>query len=457
MTTDAAAMAGPVPGGGSAVDRFLRIFSDVRPGEGATALLLTFNLFLLMVGYYVMKTVREPLILVGGGAEMKSYAAAAQALVLMGFVPLYSWFSSRVDRMRLIMGVILFFIACIEAFYAGALARVPFLGFVFYVWVGIFSLATIAQFWSYGNDLYDRPTGERLFPIVQVGATAGSPLGAVIAEGLFDTGVRPYTMFQITAALLAIHLLLYRVVERREAGRRASQSAKAQAPLAGPGGFTLLLGSPYLRLVAVLLLVLNIVNTTGEYLVGRSVLDAVAESGAASDAAKEAIVGSFYGGYNFWVSVVAVALQAFFVSRLVKYLGIGGVVLALPLVALGTYGVAAAGVGLMALRWAKTAENSTDYSVMNTGRQMLWLPTSREEKYKAKQAADTFVVRSGDMLSAALVFAGTTWLGLTVRGFALVNLAIIVVWLAVAVRLVQRYRSLSAPQPTSPSGAAVRA
>ncbi|HUG55345.1 MAG TPA: translocase [Vicinamibacteria bacterium] len=443
MAADAAAGSAALAERGSPVDRLLRVFSDVRPGEGGTALLMTFNLFLLMVGYYVMKTVREPLILVGGGAEMKSYAAAAQALVLMGFVPLYSWFSSRVDRMRLITGVLVFFIVCIEVFYAGALAGVPFLGFVFYVWVGIFSLASIAQFWSYGNDVYDRPTGERLFPIVQVGATAGSPLGALIAQGLFDAGVRPYTMFHITAALLAVHLVLYFVVERREAGRRSSAQTRAQEPLAGPGGFTLLLRSPYLRLMAVLLLVLNVVNTTGEYLVGRSLLDAIERAGATSEAAQESIVGAFYGGYNFWVSVAAVALQAFVVSRLVKYFGIGGVVLALPLVALGTYGVAAAGVGLMALRWAKTAENATDYSVMNTGRQMLWLPTRREEKYKAKQAADTFVVRSGDMLSAALVFAGTTWIGLGVRGFALVNLGIIVVWLFVALLLVRRYRSLA--------------
>lgn len=447
MRAEAALESGSPPAQGTVVDRLLRAFSDVRPGEGGTALLLTLNLFLLMVGYYVMKTVREPLILVGGGAEMKAYAAAAQALVLMGFVPLYSWFSSRVDRMRLITGVLLFFVVCIEAFYAGALAGVPMLGFIFYVWVGIFSLASIAQFWSYGNDLYDRPTGERLFPIVQVGATAGSPLGALIAEGMFEAGVRPYTMFHITAALLVVHLGLYFVVERREAGRRAGQSGqavKASEPLAGPGGFTLLLQSPYLRLVAVLLLVLNIVNTTGEYLVGRSLLDAIERAGATSEAAQESIVGAFYGGYNFWVSVAAVALQAFVVSRLVKYLGIGGVVLALPLVALGTYGVAAAGVGLMALRWAKTAENATDYSVMNTGRQMLWLPTRREEKYKAKQAADTFVVRSGDMLSAGLVFVGTTWLGLGVRGFATVNLGIIVVWLVTAVLLVRSYRSMAA-------------
>jgi AAA family ATP:ADP antiporter len=444
VTDDAAVMAGGVPEEGSLVDRFLRIFSDVRPGEGATVLLLTLNLFLLMVGYYIFKVTREPLVLaLPKGAEMKSYAAAAQAVTLMGFVPLYSWFSSRVDRMRLVMGVIVFFLVCIELFYLGFQAGVPMLGFFFFVWVGIFSLATIAQFWSYGNDLYDRPTGERLFPIVAVGATAGSPLGALLTAPLFKAGVHPYTMFQITAVLLVVHLVLYRVIERREGGRR-TQTVKAHEPLAGPGGFALLLRNPYLMLVAGLLLVLNIVNTTGEYLVSRTVVEIASQAG--SKEAEVAVLGAFYGGYYFWTNTLALVLQAFVASRLVKYLGIGGVVLALPLVGLGTYSIVASGVGLAVLRWAKIAENATDYSIMNTARQMLWLPTSREEKYKAKQAADTFVVRSGDMLSGVAVFVGTTFFAAGVRSFAVMNLVLIALWLTLAVRLVRYYRSLSAPR-----------
>jgi len=91
------------------------------------------------------------------------------------------------------------------------------------------------------------------------------------------------------------------------------------------------------------------------------------------------------------------------------------------------------------IRWAKIAENATDYSVMNTARQLVWLPMSREEKYKAKQAVDTFFVRTGDLLHAVLVFAGTTWLGLGARGFALANLLLVAAWLVVAVLLLQEY------------------
>ena len=55
-------------------------------------------------------------------------------------------------------------------------------------------------------------------------------------------------------------------------------------------------------------------------------------------------------------------------------------------------------------------------------RNVLFLPLTREEKYNAKQAIDTFFVRLGDVLSAGLVFAGTTWLGLGMVGFAGVSL-----------------------------------
>src|SRR5215475_15535112 len=98
----------------SMLDRALSLFTDVRAGEGTTAVLMLVNIFLLLVCYSVIKTVREPLILLGGGAEVRSYAAAGQAILLMGFVPAYGWIASRVDRARLLVGVTLFFVLCVE-------------------------------------------------------------------------------------------------------------------------------------------------------------------------------------------------------------------------------------------------------------------------------------------------------------------------------------------------------
>jgi AAA family ATP:ADP antiporter len=442
-TLETASAAAPLPAASTgALDRALRVFGDVRSNEGGAVLLQLGNLFLLLVGYYILKTVREPWIL-ASGAEMKSYASAFQAATLMGLVPLYGWVAARVNRLQLITWVLLFFIADIELFNLGVRLGVPYLGFVFYVWVGIFSLATIAQFWSFANDLYSKPDGERLFPLIAIGATAGSPIGAKLASVLFESGVKPEDMLHISAVLVAIHLALYRAVSGRFA-RRGETSAAAER-LSGPGGFALVARSGYLQLIAVLLVLLNVVNTTGEYVIGKSVVAAAEAAKAANPSLDtDAFIGAFYGDYYFWVNVATVTIQALLVARLVRVAGIAGVLLALPLVSLSVYALIAAGVGFGVLRWAKTLENATDYSVMNTGRHMLWLPTTRDEKYKAKQALDTFFVRGGDMVSAGLVFAGTSWLGLSVKGFAAVNVALALVWLYLGVRLVARNKQMVA-------------
>lgn len=424
------------------IDRLLGIFGDVRPGEGGTVLLMFSNVFLLLIGYYLLKTVREPLILMAGGAQLKSYAAAAQALTLIVYVPVYGWVASKLPRQQFLMVVILFFVACIQFFYFAGQLGLPHLGFIFFVWVGIFSLTTIAQFWSYANEIYAKDDGDRLFPLIAVGSAAGAPLGAALAERLFGFDLSPYVMMQIAAGFLLLHLALYQVVNKRVAG----STVPTREPMKKGNGFALVLKSPYLRYIALFLVLLNIVNTVGEFILGQAVVN-MGNAQLTTDPTfnKEAFIGTFYGKYFFWTNVATILIQAFIVSRIVKKFGMRGVLLALPLVALCAYGLASIGAGLSLLLYVKIAENSTDYSVMNTGKQMMWLPTSREEKYKAKQAIDTFFVRSGDMLAAGVVFAGTHILSFSVTSFALANIAFVLMAIGVAILLLREYRRLTEP------------
>jgi AAA family ATP:ADP antiporter len=425
------------------LERALSLFADVRAGEGATAVLMMVNIFLLLVCYSVIKTVREPLILLGGGAEVRSYAAAGQALLLMGFVPAYGWVASRVDRTRLLAAVSLFFVVCIELFAVAVAARVPLVGVAFFIWVGIFNMSLVAQFWSFANDIYTKEAGDRLFPVIVIGMTAGAPIGSFVAGRLFRLGTHPQTILQVSASLLAVSVLLYAWISRRVERRAAAPRA-----LSAAGGFGLVVRNPYLRLVAVLIVLLNVVNTTGEYMISR-LLSAHVKELAALDPTfdKQAFIGAYVGDYQFWVNVSTFVLQAFVASRLVKHRGLAGALLALPLIALGGYAIVGAGAGIALVRWIKTAENATDYSIMNTARQLLWLPTTRDEKYKAKQAIDTFFVRSGDVLSAGAVFLGTSVLHLTVPQFARVNVALTLVWLTLALRIAYPRWSLARMQP----------
>ena len=198
-----------------------------------------------------------------------------------------------------------------------------------------------------------------------------------------------------------------------------------------------------------MLLVANLVNSTGEFLLSRAAADHAASvipgdvhDAAINDARRE-LIKSFYGDFFFWVNLVGFLVQAFIVSRAIKWLGVRKALFVMPIVAFGTYGVIAAVGGLALTRIAKIAENATDYSLQNTVRQALFLPTSRAAKYKAKATIDTFFVRFGDTISAILIGVGLHSLGLGVYELAIMNVALVGVWLAIASGIARRHRKLA--------------
>jgi ATP:ADP antiporter, AAA family len=436
------------------LDRVLGIFAEVRPGEGVTAILLMLNIFFLLASYYLLKTIREPLILTQpGGAEVKSYAAAAIAGILMVLVPVYSALASRVSRVRLINGVTLFFIGCLVAFFLADKAGYA-VGTAFFIWVGIFNLMAIAQAWAFANDVYNVDQGKRLFAIVGFGASIGAIAGSFVTGKLVEQ-FGPYPFMLAGAGLLFLCMLLTNLVHAREKRRRpdtpgdTAAARAADGPAAPPdegqkgkNGFALVFSSRYLLLIAFLMVLVNLVNTTGEYILGKTVVEVMtAKAGGVIDEQK--VIGGFYGNFFTMVNLVSMLIQALVVSRVLKYFGVRTALLVLPAVALVGYTAMAFLPFLGLIRTAKIAENSLDYSLQNTARNALYLPTNREAKYKAKQAIDTFFVRFGDVLSAGLVFAGTTWLAFGPKQFAMVAIGLILIWLGIAYALGKMFRQMA--------------
>jgi len=199
-----------------------------------------------------------------------------------------------------------------------------------------------------------------------------------------------------------------------------------------------------------MVLVYNLVNTLGGFMLNTEIEHeatrvAAATAGATAEqvrAIKASVSGTLSGTVGTYVNLMAFVLQAFFVSRIFKYAGVRNALFILPIVAATGYASIALIPVLMTVQWTKIFENSTDYSIQNTTRQALFLPTSREAKYKAKQAIDSFFVRFGDMLQAGVVFVGVQ-LALTVRGFAVVNLVLIGVWLLIVLGIRREHQKLT--------------
>ena len=462
-----------------ALERFLNLFTDVRAGEGPLTLLMAFNIFLLLTSYYLIKPVREALILSSGGAEAKSYLVAGMAVILFFLVGGYAKLVSRYERTRLITVVTGIFIACLVAFWAMGRAGLPYLGYAFFIWVGIFSVMVVAQFWSYANDVYNNDSGKRLFPLVAFGGYFGAFAGAYIAERLLDY-FSVLEMLLWAAALLGGCIALTNVISRKVWGKAAMQArqreltAKAKAPVKKEKeslGFDLLLRHKYIGLIALLVLFLNLVNTNGEYILGSLAEDyGITETEEAVDLAvstsaplafknrefgdptvpanqeeyQGSVIGSFYASFFLWVNLLGMALQLFVVGRLIKYGGIKAGLLWLPIVALGTYALIFFLPVIRYARIGKTVENASDYSINKTTLQMLFLPTSHDIKYKAKQVVDSFFQRIGDVFSAGIVFLGTVAFTFGPTGFAALNLAFIAVWLVLVLMIVREHRAIEA-------------
>ena len=436
----------PAGGRKSWLDRTLSLFTDVQPGEGPTALLLAANLFCLLAFYYILKTVREALILSEGGAEVKSYSAALQALLLFAFVPAYSRLAAHMDRVRLIFGVTLFFASHLVIFYLLGVAGVH-IGIVFFVWIGIFNLVVPAQLFAFANDIYTRERGRRLLPLVGLGSSLGAMVGAGLAAVLFSR-LGPYPLLMLSATGLVACLAFTSLVDRREQKRDAAAARIAQQPIGGRNGFRLVLSQRYLLLIALLVVLLNVVNSVGEFILGKLVIvhvkDLVA-GGQANGLSESVLIGSFYASYFSWVNAIGLFIQLVLVSRIFKFVGVRGAMYFLPAIACVSYGLFAVFPVLALVRVTKILENSTDYSLQNTVRQALFLPTSREAKYNAKQAIDAFFVRTGDLLQAGIVFVGGL-LSMQMRGFAVLNLVFVALWFVLVVAIGREHRKFPEPK-----------
>ncbi|HTJ81708.1 MAG TPA: Npt1/Npt2 family nucleotide transporter [Polyangiaceae bacterium] len=444
------------------LDRLLGVFAEVKSGEGPTALLLSFGLFLLLAAYYVIKPVRDSLITgLENGAKYKSYMGAVIAVALLFAVPAYGAFAARVPRQRLLFGVSAFFISNLIGFFVASFIPGVDAGFgqlayalVFFLWVGVFNMMIIAQFWSFAADVYTEEQGKRLFALVGLGASVGSAAGSVVTS--FAKRLGTSSLLVVCAILLALSAAVTLWVNARESERMAAKKTddsgkpdEPQAPRDRPSaleGFRLVVSERYLLLIALFTVVFTLCNTNGEYVKDELVAKLAADTGHAQglDAAqikdlRTALFSEFYG----WVNVLGVVLQSFVVSRVVQFLGLKRAFFILPVIALFDAGAIALFPVWSFIRFGKIAENSVDYSLNNTLRAMLWLPTTRNMKYMAKQAIDTLFVRSGDVLSSVLVFVLADRMKMGVRVFGVVNLGLVAVWLVLARLIGSENQSMS--------------
>jgi AAA family ATP:ADP antiporter len=431
--------------------RMLRPFTKVHPEEAVTVALMTLAAFTLLTAYYLLKTVREPLILLQGGAEVKLYARAGQALLMVGVVQIYGYFARRFGRMKMLAIVFLFFIANLAVFAVLARFDAP-IGLAFFLWVGVFSYTVVAQFWALAADIYTEEQGKRLFPIIGGGSSIGAVVGGLFAKSLVPFG--PFVLMTVAVGILLGCVALIVWVEHRAVTLDHADQPEPEAPLSEVSPWQLLAHDRYLLCIAGMVVFLNWVNSSGEYLLDRTLLVA-AKDAAAHGVSSQTFIGTFKADYYFWYNVIGLALELFAVSRILQLIGVRRALWVMPVFAFFAYGCAVFFPVLAVMRLVKIGENSLQYSLQDTTRHALFLVATRPEKFLGKAVTDTIAVRIGAIMSTLMVFLGA-WQRWPTSVFAAVNVGLALAWLGFVALIAREHRgrmdapSWPAPAPDEP-------
>ncbi len=442
-------------------ERFLRLFADVRPREGATSLILVANIFLILVAFYLVKPVREGWLAVTEigdltKLEIKAYSAFAQSILLLGILPFYARLAAKLHRDDLILRVGILFGVLLFAFWLTQpgmlLGHTPVFGILFYLFVGIFSVTLVAQFWAFSSDIYGAARGARLFPLVAVGAALGATLGSWLGQKLVSLPqVDAFDLILVALVPLGMSLAFAMWTHRR--GTYGDPSAwttdRWEQPAApeSEGPYNLILKHRYLSATAVMIMVFTWVVTSGDNILFGIVQSTLSEDFAhlrddprAFSLAMQEATAAFYGDLYFWINLVTLVLQAFVVSRILNAGGMQALLYTTPFISLAAYASMAFVPILGLIKILKVAENSSTLSIHNTARHMLWLPTTKEMLYQAKPTVDTLFVRLGDGLAALTILIGTRMFNLSYVGFIVINILLVLVWIGLSTYLQREHK-----------------
>ena len=438
----------------SRFERLLSAFTKVQPGEGRCIAALCLLACTLMTAYYLIRPVREALILTQGGAELRSYAVGLQALLLIAIVPAYSMLVRLVNSSRVFQ--------CVNAFFALNLVLLFLLGqagcrlgFVFFIWASIFGVMAVTQFWAFATDLLNVQSGQRLFGIIAVGVSCGAWIGSRLSSAGMQT-LGPYGLMLASAATLVGAIFLSKWA--RACVPAGSRSAMPVAePVIGPaldstarwlGGFALIGRSRYLVCIAALVVLLNWITSTGEYVLA-DWLVAIARQEAPE--AQAVFIGRFMGNYCSAITLVGLLIQLLLVSRIILIAGLARALMVTPIMFLTGYLLIGIVPVFALVQSVLVAQRSLDYSLLNTTRSALLLPMSRAVKYQAKTTIDTFFYRLGDLLSTLTVFAGSKLFVNPPLQFIWLILVLSATMTLVAWLIAREYsRSFAADRETSP-------
>lgn len=429
--------------------RLMRSLARIEPHELKAVALSFAYFFLIMASYYILRPIRDAMGTVYGADRLEELWTFTFFATFLA-APVYAFFASKLKLQTFLPWVYGFFVANILVFYVlfEADPESRSLAAIFYVWLSVFNMFIISVFWSFMADLYARNQSKRLFGFIAAGGSVGAAVGPAITA-LLVTVVGTGTMLLISAAGFGLAIVTIVLLVREKARLLAAadpgedagdvQQTRLDHKLGGNpfAGFTLLLKSPFLLLIAIFILLLTWVSTILYIQQAQFISDAFASREERTQV---------FALVDLIVNVCAIGVQIFGTGRLIQRFGVTTGLVLIPVVMFSAFLLVAAAPVLLVLLGVQIVRRVAEYAISRPSREMLFTVIDQESKYKAKNVIDTVVYRFGD-LSAAWGQAGLQAWGLGAAAIAVVGAAVAAVWGVFALILGRRFEGMRGDTP----------
>lgn len=445
----------------------LSAIADIRRQE-LPKVLLMFTYFLLVITtFWVLKPLKKGLFierleatggLTLGDLHLEAAQAELVAKVLNMFVAfvaaaIFGALSDRYRRHQLTTLFSGFFI--VTLFMYAPLLDSPGLPTVwtFYLYGDLYSTLMVATFFVFLNDIVTVDAAKRVYGVVVLGGVTGGFLGSNVVRGFIDALDRAQWMW-VCAGVTALIVVIAQTVGRlheRELGQLRSQGPAEPVPVqpaveqrkgsAALEGARLILRSRYLLSITLIVAVYEMVSTIMDFQFSAT----ISEFCEGEEISKQIALAFAV------MNTVAFAVQLLLTSVIMRKLGMAVALLTLPLTtALGS-GLFLFAPMLWAGRLIPTFDGAFAYSINQSAKESLYVPATREEKYKAKAFIDMFVQRLAKAIAVGISLALTTWVTdfSAVRYLSLITLVLIVVWAGAAYYAGRAFRDLEEAAPKS--------
>ncbi len=429
----------------------LRQVVDIRREEWPQALLMAIYFFLVITSFWILKPLKKSLFIefydqsgfnfLGWqmtAAQAELLAKTGNMLVALVAATVFAFLARWLRRQQLTYVFAAFSILCYLLF--GFLLRDPHGPTVwgFYLYGDLFNTLMVPTFFAFLNDSVTPRQAKRLYGLIILGGVLGGAVGSTFVRTRLEAYSQSQWMW--ICLLIAGGIIIIAFLAARSFGFKHEQEVGPQDQTSTRNPFTegarLVFSSRYL---------FSIVMILGLYEMVSTIIDFQFTSAVGHYLDGPAIGHQFSTVYALtnWIGFL---VQLFLTGFIMTRFGVGAALLFLPVAAL----LSSVGFLFTPLLLFGSAmsisDNALNYSINQSGREALYVPTTREEKYKAKAFIDMFIQRFAKAIAVGISLLITTlFAGFTnIRWLSVATIIILVIWIQAARFAGREFQKLAA-------------